>query len=58
MKTQVTEEYKLSRLKARRITARAMGLNIQDFDGINIERLQMMANLLLNLEHGCKKIDQ
>jgi len=46
----VTEEYKLSRRQARSITAKAMGLIVQDFEEINIERLQMVAKLLVNLE--------
>ena len=37
--TRVTEEYKLSRRQARRITAKAMDLIVQDFEEINIERL-------------------
>ena len=53
--TRVTEEYKLSRRQARRITAKAMDLIIQDFVEINLERLQMVAKLLVNLEQGSKK---
>ena len=48
--TRVTEEYNLSKRQARRITAKAMDLIIQDFDEINIERPQMIAKLLVNLE--------
>ena len=39
--TRVTEEYALSRRQARRITAKAMDLIVQDFEEINIERPQM-----------------
>ena len=53
--TRVTEEYKLSRRQARRIRAKAMDLNAQDFDEINIERPQMVAKLLVNLEQGMQK---
>tara|TARA_B100001250_G_C19660838_1_gene726960 strand:- start:428 stop:661 length:234 start_codon:yes stop_codon:yes gene_type:complete len=49
VKTRVSEEYKLRRREARRITARAMDLIVQDFEEINIERPQMVAKLLLNL---------
>ena len=53
--TRVTEEYKLSRRQARRITAKAMDLIVQDFEEINIERPQMVAKLLLNLEQAMQK---
>ena len=53
--TRVTEEYELSRRQARRITAKAMDLIVKDFDEINLERPQMVAKLLVNLEQGCKK---
>ena len=53
--TRVTEEYKLSRRQARRITAKAMDLIVQDFEEINLERPQMVAKILVNLEQGCKK---
>ena len=46
--TRVTEEYELSRRQARRITAKAMDLIVQDFEEINIERPQMVAKLLPN----------
>ena len=42
--TRVTEEYELSRRQARRITAKAMDLIVQDFEEINIERPQMWQN--------------
>ena len=51
----VTEEYELSRRQARRITAKAMDLIVQDFEEINIERPQMVAKLLVNLEQGMQK---
>ena len=53
--TRVTEEYALSRRQARRITAKAMDLIVQDFEEINIERPQMVAKLLVNLEQGMQK---
>ena len=53
--TRVTEEYELSRRQARRITAKAMDLIVQDFEEINIERSQMVAKLLVNLEQGMQK---
>ena len=51
----MTEEYELSRRQARRITAKAMDLIVQDFEEINIERTQMVAKLLVNLEQGMQK---
>ena len=53
--TRVTEEYKLSRRQARRITAKAMDLIVKDFDEIDIQRPQMVAKLLVNLEEGMQK---
>ena len=53
--TRVTDEYELSRRQARRITAKAMDLIVQDFEEINIERPQMVAKLLLNLEQAMQK---
>ena len=53
--TRVTDEYELSRRQARRITARAMDLIVQDFEGINIERPQMVAKLIVTLEQGMQK---
>ena len=53
--TRVTEEYALSRRQARRITSKAMDLIVQDFEEINIERPQMVAKLLVNLEQGMQK---
>ena len=53
--TRVTEEYELSRRQARRITAKAMDLIVQDFEEINIERPQMVAKLLVNHEQGMQK---
>jgi hypothetical protein len=46
----VTKEYELSRRQARRITAKAMDLIVQDFEEINLEREPMLAKLLVNLE--------
>jgi len=53
--TLVTEEYALRRSQARRITSKAMDLIVQDFEEINIERPQMVAKLLVNLEQGVQK---
>ena len=53
--TRVSEEYELSRRQARRIKAKAMDLIVQDFEEINLERLQMVAKLLLNLEQVYKQ---
>ena len=50
--TRVSEEYELSRRQARRITAKAMDLIVQDFEEINIERPQMVAKLIVTLEQG------
>ena len=54
----VTEEYELSRRQARRITAKAMDLIIQDFEEINIEQPKMVAELLVKLEEGMKIANQ
>ena len=53
--TRVTEEYQLSRRQARGITAKAMDLIVKDFEEINIERPQMVAKLVVNLEQGMQK---
>ena len=53
--TRVTDKYQLSRRQARRITAKAMDLIVQDFEEINLERPQMVAKLLANLEQGMQK---
>ena len=42
--TRVAEEYALSRRQARRITAMAMDLIVQDFEEINIERTKWWQN--------------
>ena len=41
--------------QARKITAKAMNLIVQDFEEINIVRPQMVAKLLVNLEQGMQK---
>ena len=51
----MAEKYGLSRRQARRITAKAMDLIVQDFEEINIERPQMVAKLLVNLETVMQK---
>ena len=53
--TEMAEKYGLSRRQARRITAKAMNLIVQDFEEINLERPQMVAKLLVNLEQGMQK---
>ena len=53
--TRVTDEYELSRRQARRITAKAMDLIVQDFEEINNERPRMVAKLILPLEQGMQK---
>ncbi len=53
--TRVTEEYKLSRRQARRITAKAMDLIVQDFEEINLERPQMVATLVVNLQEAIQR---
>ncbi|WP_269606502.1 hypothetical protein [Prochlorococcus marinus] len=55
IKAEMPQKYGLSRRQARRITAKAMDLIVQDFDEINIERPQMVAKLLVNLEQGMQK---
>jgi len=42
-------------MEARIIIAKAMDLIVQDFEEINIQRLQMEAKLLLNLEQAMQK---
>ena len=53
--TRVAEEYALSRRQARRIKANGMDLIVQDFEEINLERPQMVAKLLVNLEQAMQK---
>ncbi|WP_269611107.1 hypothetical protein [Prochlorococcus marinus] len=53
--TPVNEEYGLSRRQARRIKVKVMDLIVQNFEEINIERPQMVAKLLVNLEQGMQK---
>ncbi len=53
--TRVIEEYELNRRRARRITAKTIDLIVKDFEEINLERLQMVAKLLVNLEQGMQK---
>ena len=53
--TEMYEKYGLTRRQARRIRAKAMDLIVQDFDEINIERPQIVAKLLVNLEQGMQK---
>ena len=53
--TRLTDEYELSRSQARRITAKAMDLIVQDFNDINIERPQMVTKLIVALEQGMQK---
>ena len=53
--TEMADKYGLSRRQARRITAKAMDLIVQDFEELNIEWPQMVAKLLVNLEQGMQK---
>ena len=53
--TEMAEKYSLSRRQARRITAKAMDLIVQDFEEINIRRLQMVAKSLVNFEQVIHK---
>ena len=48
--TQVAEIYGLSRRQARRICSAGIDLIVQDFEEINLERPQMMATLVVNLQ--------
>ena len=49
------KKHESSRRQAQRITAKAKDLTVQDFKEINIERPQMVAKLLVNLEQGMQK---
>ena len=51
----MTEEYGLSRRQARRIIAKTIDLIFQNFEEINVERPQMVAKLLVNLEQSMQK---
>ncbi len=53
--TRVTEEYNLNKRQARRFTTKAMHLIVQDYEEIIIERTQMVAKLIVNLEQGMQK---
>ena len=53
--SEVAEIYGISKRQARRVTAAGMDMIVQDFDEINIERPQMVAKLLVNLEQGMQK---
>ena len=51
----MSKKYGLSRRQAMRISSKAMDLIVQDFEEINLERPQMVANHSLILNKGCKK---
>ena len=51
----MAEIYGLSRREACRFCSAGMGLIIQDFEEINIDRPQMVVKLLVNLEQGLQK---
>ena len=51
----MAEIYDLSRRQERRITAAGIDFIVEDFEEINIERPQMVAKLLVNLEQGMQK---
>jgi len=53
--SQVAEIYGISRRQARRVASAGMDLIVKDFDEIDIQRPQMVAKLLVNLEEGMQK---
>ena len=53
--THVAETYRLSRRQARRITAAAYELIVQDLEEVDLSRPQMTAQLIVNLEQAMKK---
>ncbi len=53
--TQSAEKYQLSRRQARRITAAAYELIVQDLEEVDLSRPQMTAKLIVNLEQAMQK---
>ena len=53
--THEAEKYQLSRRQARRITAAAYELIVQDLEGVDLSRPQMTAKLIVNLEQAMQK---
>ena len=53
--TEMAEKYGLSRRQARRITAKAMDLIVQDFEELIIKRPQIVAKRRVNLEQALQK---
>ena len=51
----VAETYRLSRRQARRITAAAYELFVQDLEDLNLSRPQMTAQLVVNLQSAIQK---
>ncbi len=53
--THAAEKYQLSRRQARRITAAAYELLVQDLEEVDLSRPQMTAKLIVNLEQAMQK---
>ena len=53
--TQVAEIYGLSRRQARRITSAGIDLIVEDFEQIDLQRPQMVATLVVNLQEAIQK---
>ena len=51
----VAETYRLSRRQARRITAAAYKLLVQDLEDVDVSRRQMTAQLVANLQSAIQK---
>ena len=51
----VAETYRLSRRQARRITAAAYELLVQDLENVDVSRVQMTAQLVANLQSAIEK---
>ena len=50
--THMAEKYGISRRQDRWVTLSGMGLIVEDFDEINIERQQMVVTLIVNLQEA------
>ena len=53
--SQMAEIYGLSRRQARRICSAGIDLIVQDFEEINLERPQMVATLVVNLQEAIQR---
>ena len=51
----IAEKYGISRRAARRVTAAAFDLIVQDLEEVDLSRVQMTAKLITNLESGMQK---